>query len=133
MSKIVFSKTQRFAQIRDAITTVCLEGAHKQVRNNNQKIVEKHIDSKLPQLHNMFPEIDTFTDTDTRHAAKIAIYQVLDSAKSLPQTEQLNYINANIDCSMVLNDILHMVTCDNDKYEYEGKNAVVAIHELLGL
>lgn len=126
MSKVVFSQTQRFADIRSAVTDICISAAHPETD------IEQHIDIALPVLEYAFPEVECFSDTDTRRAAKIAAYEAREAAKHLPTLgAQMKHINDNIDCSMVLDDILHMVTCDSDEYEYEGSNAMYAILDKL--
>lgn len=126
MTKVVFSQTERFAQIRSAVTDICINAAH------SSNDIEDYIDIALPILEYAFPEVECFGDTDTRRAAKIAAYEAREAAKHLPTLgQQMKHIDENIDCSMVLDDILHMVTCDSDEYEYEGGNAMYNILDML--
>jgi hypothetical protein len=129
MTKVVFSQTERFALIRSAVTDICINAARP---GDHQTDIEDYIDIALPVLEYAFPEVECFGDTDTRRAAKIAAYEAQEAAKHLPTLgAQMKHINDNIDCSMLLNDILHMVTCESDEYEYEGGNALYSIIEML--
>lgn len=119
MAKVIFSQTQRFTDIRNAVIDICISAAQPETD------IEQYIDIALPVLDYAFPEVECFSDSDTRYAAKIASYNARQAAKDLPTLgEQMRHINKNIDCTLVLNDILHMVTCDSDEYEYEGGNAM---------
>lgn len=126
MSKIIFSQTVRYNDIRNAVIDVCVGAITNGIGN-----VEEYIDDALPELEEQFPEVESFSDTDTRRAAKICVYQYLDTCKISETSCGSENIRKNIDCSLVLNDILHMVTYDSDEYEYEGANAMHAIAELL--
>jgi hypothetical protein len=129
MTKVVFSQTERFAQIRTAVTDICVNAA---IADDLETDIEDYIDIALPVLEYAFPEVECFGDTDTRRAAKIAAYEAREAAKHLPTLgAQMKHISENIDCSMLLDDILHMVTCDSDEYEYEGGNAMCAIFDKL--
>jgi hypothetical protein len=129
MTKVVFSQTERFAHIRNAVTDICINAA---IPDSPETVIEDYIDIALPVLDYAFPEVECFGDTDTRRAAKIAAYEAREAAKHLPTLgAQMKHINDNIDCSMLLDDILHMVTCDSDEYEYEGGNAMYSILDKL--
>jgi hypothetical protein len=129
MTKVVFSQTDRFAQIRTAVTDICVNAA---IADDLETDIEDYIDIALPVLEYAFPEVECFGDTDTRRAAKIAAHEAREAAKHLPTLgAQMKHISENIDCSMLLDDILHMVTCDSDEYEYEGNNAMCAIFDKL--
>ena len=131
MAKVKFSETQRFNDIKSAIINTCTYIAimnHNDYEDFNSDNVENQIDATFNALDCAFKDT-CLGDTDSRRAAKIAIYTVLE--KCPKDGAKFKYIEDNIDCSMVLDDILHMMTCDSDEYEYEGGNAMYAIFETM--
>jgi hypothetical protein len=129
MAKIKFSETPRFAEIKAAIVDTCHYIA---VMNCNDYSHEDKIDDQIDAAFNaldfVFKDL-CLGDTDTRRAGKMAVYEVLENA---PRTGAMfKYIEENLNCSMVLDDILHMMTMDSDEYEYEGSNAMYAIVDML--
>ena len=132
MSKVVFSQTQRFIDIRDAIVDTCKYIAVMNAIDFNSKTehdaIEDQVDSAFHALDYAFKDT-SLGDTDARRAGKIAIYEVL--RKCPDDATKWQYIEDNLDCSMVIDDVLHMMTCDSDEYEYEGGNAMYSILDKL--
>lgn len=125
MTKVKFSDTQRFNDIKDAIVDTCRYVAVMNCNDySNEDGVEDQIDAAFNALDFVFKDT-CLGDTDTRRAAKIAIYEVIRNAPK--DGAKYDYIQNNLDCSMVLDDVLHMMTCDSDEYEYEGGNAMYSI------
>ena len=129
MSKVIFSQTQQFAKIKTAIVDTCTYIAVMNSEDfNNSDAIENQVDAAFYALDSVF-EDTCLGDTDSRRAAKIAIYEVL---RDCPKDGgKFQYIEQNIDCSMVIDDVLHMMTCDSDEYEYEGGNAMYSILDKL--
>jgi hypothetical protein len=96
--------------------------------DSDEDQVENQIDAAFNALNFVFKDT-SLCDTDTRRAAKMAIYEVVEDAPE--GGSKFKYIEDNLDCSMVLDDVLHMMTCDSDEYEPEGGNAMYAIGEML--
>ena len=94
----------------------------------NSDIIEAQIDVAFHALDCVF-EDTCLGDTDSRRAAKIAEYYVLENCPK--DGHKFKYIEDNLDCSMVIDDVLHMMTCDSDEYEYEGGNAMYSILDKL--
>jgi hypothetical protein len=129
MTKLKFSDTQRFNDIKKAIINTCTFVAVMNCNDySHEDKVEDQIDATFHVLDIVFEEL-SLSDTETRRAGKMAVYEVL---KNVPKDGNMfKYIEDNIDCSMVLDDVLHMMTCDSDEFEYEGGNAMYAILEQL--
>jgi hypothetical protein len=90
--------------------------------------IDDQIDAAFNALDFVFKDL-CLGDTDTRRAGKMAVFEVLENAPK--DGAMFKYIEDNLDCSMVLDDILHMMTMDSDEYEYEGGNAMYAIVDML--
>ena len=129
MTKVKFSETQRFTDIKEAIIDTCRYVAlMAEYSDSTEDAVENQIDAAFNALDFVFKDT-CLGDTDTRSAAKMAVYEVLEN---LPAGgAKFKYIEDNLDCSMVLDDVLHMMTCDSDEYEPEGGNAMYAIVDML--
>jgi hypothetical protein len=127
MTKVKFSETDRFADIKSAIINTCTHVAIMN-RYDCEDFVDNQIDAAFYALDFVFKDT-CLGDTDSRSAAKMAIYTVLE--KCPKDITKFKYIEDNIDCSMVLDDVLHMMTCNSDVYEYEGGNAMYSILEKL--
>ena len=130
MSKVIFSQTQRFTEIKAAIVDTCKYVAIMNAYDNDsdEDLVENQIDAAFNALDFVFKDT-SLGDTDTRRAAKMAVYEVLEN---LPAGgAKFKYIEDNLDCSMVLDDVLHMMTMDSDEYEPEGGNAMYAILDMI--
>lgn len=136
MTKVIFSQTQRFTDIKEAIIDTCryvacmteYNDSNEDAVESTENAVENQIDAAFNALDFVFKDT-CLGDTDTRRAAKMAVYEVLEN---MPEGgAKFKYIEDNLDCSMVLDDVLHMMTCDSDEYEYEGGNAMYAIIEKL--
>ena len=132
MSKIKFSETQQFNDIKTAIVDTCKYVACMNCEDlSSNDFVEEQIDAAFYALDVVFKDT-CLGDTDSRRAAKMAIYEVIHNASEItPLGPKFKFIEENIDCSMVLNDVLHMMTDDSDEYEYEGGNAMYAIFDEL--
>lgn len=129
MAKVKFSETQRFNEIKDAIVETCTYIATMNCDDfNNTDSIEDQVDAAFFALDCVFKDT-SLGDTESRRAAKTAIYEVLRDAPK--DGRKFNYIEENIDCSMVINDVLHMITCDSDEYEYEGSNAMYGMMDKL--
>lgn len=129
MTKVIFSQTQRFTDIKEAIIDTCRYVAlMAEYNDSTEDAVENQIDAAFNALDFVFKDT-CLGDTDTRRAAKMAVYEVLEN---MPEGgAKFKYIEDNLDCSMVLDDVLHMMTCDSDEYEPEGGNAMYATIEKL--
>jgi len=142
MSKIVFSQTDEFKNMREVITdtlstlacqtvgTKSWANKHCDTKFNDEqldymyyKIVDIGVEGCMRAFEHQFPDF-CFGDTATRDAATHAVSRVLDNAEKLSDYEQWDYIRNNIDCSELFDDLLHMYTSDSDIYEYEGDNAL---------
>ena len=128
MAKAVFSQTEQFAKIKNAIVQTCRYVACMNAGEKNSDIIEAQIDVAFHALDCVF-EDTCLGDTDSRRAAKIAVYDVLENCPK--DGHKFKYIEDNLDCSMVIDDVLHMMTCDSDEYEYEGGNAMYSILDKL--
>jgi len=129
MTKVIFSQTQRFTDIKKAIVGTCEFVAIMNCNDySHEDKIEDQIDAAFHALDIVFEDL-CLSDTETRRAGKMAVYEVLENAPR--DGAMFKYIEDNLDCSMVLDDILHMMTCDSDEYEYEGGNAMYAIGDMI--
>ncbi len=116
MTKLKFSDTPRFNDIKKAIINTCTFVAVMNCNDySHEDKVEDQIDATFHVLDIVFEEL--------------SLYEVIKNAPK--DGNMFKYIEDNIDCSMVLDDVLHMMTCDSDEFEYEGGNAMYAILEQL--
>lgn len=129
MTKVKFSETQRFNDIKEAIVDTCRYVAIMNCNDySHEDKIDDQIDAAFNALDFVFKDL-CLGDTDTRRAGKMAVSEVLENAPR--DGAMFKYIEDNLDCSMVLDDILHMMTMDSDEYEYEGGNAMYAIVDML--
>jgi len=90
--------------------------------------IENSVDSTFSVIDKCFRDVkfsedendDTegvcLSDTVTRRCAKTAIYQVIDlcKAEKVSSMNVLDFIDSNIDCSDVYEDIVHMCAADEN-------------------
>lgn len=144
-----FSETQEFQRVKSIIIDTCVSIAyltysrteyHRRCKNKSDAKKREYISDQVEdQIDVAFRTLDrcianySFGDTDTRRAAKIAIYDVLDKVidNKIDRRDTLEYIQDNIDCSLVLDDLLHMKTCSSKIYEYEGRNSMFVVLEMI--
>jgi hypothetical protein len=96
--------------------------------NKTYDFVENSVDVTFSSIDKCFRDVkfsddendDTegvcLSDTVTRRCAKTAIYQVIDRCKAekVSSMNLLDFIDSNIDCSDVYEDIVHMCAADEN-------------------
>lgn len=142
MSKIVFSQTEEYKNMRENIvdvlaTIACYAVDTKEYANIHcdtkfneeqmdymyERMISVAVEGACRALGNQYTEF-SFGDTATRSAAEYAVHNILTLAWEQDDRDRWGFIHAYIDCSDMLNDLLHMYTCNSDIYEYEGENAL---------
>jgi hypothetical protein len=142
--KIKLSETVEFKKLQEVVTETCTSIAFhtyaqsdctyvdcKEVKRTEEErrdfisdSVENDVDVAFRAIELCFDNISCLTDTVTRRCAKSAIYDVIDEVitNNIKVGPSLEYIREHIDLESVWEDLLHMNTCEEDEYEYEGEN-----------
>lgn len=111
-----FATSKEFVRFQDACKNTMTEIAFMNMENTDS--IEDCVDVAFMALSYAFPTIDSISDTVTRRCAKSEIYNIVEICRDLRSEDKsfnvLQYIEENLTCESVFEDIINMQEDDDE-------------------
>lgn len=107
--------------IKSSMFSIAMHAFYFENEANAKVDIDRDVDVAFSTLSDCFDEIQCITDTVTRRCAKSEIYSILRQVKDLKSKDAkfdaYAYIENNLDCESVYEDIIDMNSDDEDSDE----------------